>query len=309
MGIPMKHLTSLFDLSREDVEEIFKIAFEIKALHQKGERPLYLQNKLLTQIFDKPSLRTRISFEASMVQLGGDSTFLTSKEAGLQGRESLADVARVISSYSDAIVIRTFSHQLILDIAEFSACPVINGLSDDKHPCQALTDLFTMIELFGKLDDQHLVYIGDGNNVAASLVIACTMFDLPITICTPKGYELDPKFLKEFEGHYKKSQLNVTDDVIEAVKNADVIYTDVWASMGQEDEKEKRAKIFAPYQINQKLMDAAPAECKFLHCLPARRDLEVTDEVMESDQSFVFLQAENRMHLAKGVLTWLINHN
>jgi ornithine carbamoyltransferase len=305
----MKHLISLFDLTKNDVDEILKIAFDIKKLHQKGERPSHLQNRLLTQIFDKPSLRTRTSFEASMVQLGGSSAFMTSAEAGLQGRESLPDVSRVLSSYSDAIVIRTFSHELIENFAKYSTSPVINGLSDDKHPCQALTDLFTMIELFGPLKDQHLVYIGDGNNVAASLVIICTMYDLPVTICTPPGYELDPKFLKEFEGHYSKSKLNVTHDVNEAVKNADVIYTDVWASMGQEEEKEKRAKIFAPYQINKKLMEAAPSDCRFLHCLPARRDLEVTDDVMESNQSDVFLQAENRMHLAKGVLTWLINHN
>ncbi len=305
----MKHLISLFDLTKNDVDEILKIAFDIKKLHQKGERPSHLQNRLLTQIFDKPSLRTRTSFEASMVQLGGFSAFMTSAEAGLQGRESLPDVSRVLSSYSDAIVIRTFSHELIENFAKYSTSPVINGLSDDKHPCQALTDLFTMIELFGPLKNQHLVYIGDGNNVAASLVIICTMYDLPVTICTPIGYELDPKFLKEFKSHYSKSKLNVTHDVNEAVKNADVIYTDVWASMGQEEEKEKRAKIFAPYQINKKLMEAAPSDCRFLHCLPARRDLEVTDDVMESDQSDVFLQAENRMHLAKGVLTWLINHN
>ena len=302
----MKHLKSLLDLSCEDIEEILATACELKRKWAGGERPDLLAGRILTQVFDKPSLRTRISFEAAMLQLGGGSIFLSSKDAGLNGRESLPDVARVLSNYSDAIVLRTFSQSRIDDFARYSSCPVINGLSDDLHPCQALTDLFTMQEVLGDLAGRRLVFVGDGNNVAASLAVAAARKGLVMTVCAPAGFELSPDFLSELRKHIPTADITQTDDPRQAVREADVVYTDVWASMGQESEAAARKKVFAPYQVNAQLMSAAPDTCRFMHCLPAHRGSEVTDEVVDGPQSIVFLQAENRMHLAKGLLVWLL---
>ncbi len=301
-----KHVISLLESTRDEVEEIFSLGAEIKRKLQAGERPALLQGRVLTLLFEKPSLRTRNSFEAGMMQLGGGSIFLSIKDAGLQGRESLPDVARVLSGYSDAIAMRTFSQQLIEDVAAHSSCPVINGLSDESHPCQALTDLFTLREVFGKLEGRRLVYLGDGNNVARSLAILCSMLGVLLTVCTPAEYALKPSFLDQVQQQVGTCTVTQLVDPREAVKAAEVVYTDVWASMGQESEADQRKKIFAPYQVNAELMAHAPTDCKFMHDLPARRGLEVTDEVMDGPNSIVFQQAENRMHLAKGMLVWLL---
>ncbi len=305
----MKNLTTMASLESHETARILELAREIKEKWSKGERPNLLANRVLTQVFEKPSLRTRLSFEAAMQQLGGSAIFLSAADAGLNGRESTADVARVIGSYSDAIVLRTFKQSLIDDFAKFSRCPVINGLSDDDHPCQALTDLFTMQEFFGPVQGLTLAYVGDGNNVARSLAIACAQLGVHFHIAAPRGYQLPPEFDRELRKQYPNLVFRQVEDAATAVKGAHVVYTDVWASMGQEAEKELRARVFAPYQVNAALMQAAGSQAKFMHCLPARRGLEVTDDVMESPASIVFPQAENRMHLAKAVLVRLITEH
>jgi len=303
----MKHLISLPELQPGDLAEILNCTADLKVEFARGERPPLLRNRVLTQIFEKPSLRTRVSFEAAVIQLGGSSIFLTSAEAGLEGRESLPDVARVVSSYSDVIVTRTFSQAAIAEIARNSSCPVINGLSDGRHPCQALTDVFTLKEVFGDVEGRRFVFIGDGNNVATSLAIASAMLEMPMTICTPPEYVLKEEVLADLRRQFPNADITTTTKPQQAVEQADVVYTDVWASMGQESEAKERQQIFAPYQVNAELMAHAPAECRFMHCLPARRGTEVTDEVIDGPQSLVFLQAENRMHLAKGLIVWLLD--
>lgn len=305
----MRHLTSLFDLSSDDTLEILARASELKALDQAGERPPRLAGKVLTQIFEKPSLRTRASFSAAMSHLGGDSQFFETAAAGLEGRESVEDVARVISGYSDVLVLRTFSQQKIEQFADLASCPVVNGLSDDRHPCQALTDLLTLQEEWGDLSGRRLVYVGDGNNVAASLAIACGHLGLRMTHSAPAGYELDETFCALLSERVPGAELTLEPDPVVAVAEADVVYTDVWASMGQEEQKDERSEAFVDYQVNSALMDSAPDTCRFMHDLPARRGLEVTDEVIDGPRSLVFLQAENRMHLAKGLLVWLLAKN
>ena len=302
----LKHLTSLDDLSATDVEEILDIAAVLKRKMLQGDRPARLPGRVLTQVFEKPSLRTRNSFEAAMIQLGGGGIFLSVKEAGLQGRETLADVARVLTSYSDAVVLRTFSQDLIHRFAKFSSCPVINGLSDKRHPCQALTDLFTLKEVFGELNGQHLAYVGDGNNIARSLAVATSMMRLSMTCAAPAGYELKADFLADLKRRFPSAKISQVEDPHQAVKDADVVYTDVWASMGQESEADERQHVFAPYQVNSQLMASASEECLFMHDLPARRNMEVTNEVIDGPHSIAFQQAENRMHLAKGLLVWLM---
>jgi ornithine carbamoyltransferase len=299
-------LTTLLDITPADVDQILSISADLKDRLQRGDRPPLLQGRVLTLVFEKPSLRTRNSFEAAAIQLGGGSVFLTTQDAGLNGRESLPDIARVLSAYSDVLVMRTFSQTLIEEFARISQCPVINGLSDDLHPCQALTDLFTIRETFGHLAGLRLAYIGDGNNVATSLAMAAAYAKMPVTFCSPTGYQLSDTLLTSLRSQFPEADMTLTADPAAAVKNADVVYTDVWASMGQESQAEERRKIFAPYQVNAKLMSKAPKSARFMHDLPAKRGLEVTDDVMDGPQSIVFQQAENRMHLAKGLLVWLL---
>ena len=302
----MKHLISLLNLTVDEVHEILTLSHELKAGWKRGERPALLQGRYLTQVFEKPSLRTRVSFDAAMAQLGGTGLFLPAQDAGLHGRESLADVARVISSYSDAVVLRTFSQKLIEDFASFSKCSIINGLSDDDHPCQALTDILTLQEVWGEVKGKRLVFVGDGNNVANSLAMITSMLGMSMTVCAPRDFELDEDLLQAIRLSFPHSEITQTSDPAAAVANADVVYTDVWASMGQESEADKRNRIFAPYQVNAKLMAKAPSGCLFMHDLPARRGKEVTDDVIDGPNSIVFQQAENRMHLAKGLLVWLL---
>ena len=302
----MRHLTSLLEVTVEDLGKILDLASSLKTAAVAGDRPPRLGGRVLTQIFEKPSLRTRASFDAAMAQLGGSSQFFSADDAGLGGRESIEDVARVISGYSDVLVLRTFSQATIERFAELSSCPVVNALSDDRHPCQALTDLLTIRETFGDLAGRRLVFVGDGNNVAKSLAIACGRAGLSMTLSAPVGYEFDNDFLELLAGVVPDGDLLVEADPIAAVAEADVIYTDVWASMGQESEKSERESAFAGHQVDARLMSAAPETCRFMHDLPARRGLEVTDEVIDGPQSVVFTQAENRMHLAKGLLLWLL---
>jgi ornithine carbamoyltransferase len=305
----MRHLVSLFDLTPADVVEILDLATDLKARLAKGERPPMLENYVLAQVFEKPSLRTRNSFEVAMVHLGGSGIFLTVKEAGLDGRESLPDVAKVLSSYSDVITMRTFSQELIEDFTTHSTCPVINALSDDFHPCQGLTDLLTIRESLGELKGRTVAFVGDGNNVAASLAIAAGLAKMKLNIAAPDGYQLPDKFLSDLRARIPDVQIEQTDDPGKAVSNADVVYTDVWASMGQEAESSKRQQAFADYCVNSDLISKAPAGCRFMHDLPAKRGLEVTDEVIDGEHSIVFQQAENRMHLAKGLFVWLLKKN
>jgi ornithine carbamoyltransferase len=304
----MKHLTSLFDLAPEELIAVLDRAADLKARFRKGDRPQLFPGRVLAQLFEKPSLRTRNSFEAAMIHLGGSGIFLTTAEAGMHGRESLPDVARVLSSFSDLITMRTFSQKLIEEVATYSSCPVINGLSDERHPCQALTDLLTIRESLGRLDDVHLVFVGDGNNVSMSLAIASAMTGMQLTLAAPEGFEFDPAFLQELTRRYPKHRTAQTSCPADAVKSADIVYTDVWASMGQEADAERRKKAFREFQVNEALMQTAPRSARFMHDLPAKRGLEVTDGVMDGEQSIVFEQAENRMHLAKGLFAWLLEH-
>ncbi len=301
----MKHLISLSDLTADDIQEILLTATNLKRKFNKGERPALLQGRVLCMVFEKPSLRTRNSFEAAMIQLGGGGIFLSSQDVGLHGRETLADVARVLSSYCDVVVLRTFSQMLLEEFVRHSSCTVINGLSDDRHPCQALTDLLTLQEAFGRLNGQQLVYVGDGNNIASSLAVAACKLQIALTVCSPPGYELGSDFLAGLKQQHPAAQIVLEADPIEAVKRADVVYTDVWASMGQEAEANQRRKVFAPYQVNAQLMSQAPSGCLFMHDLPAHRGEEVTDEILDGPRSIAFQQAENRMHLAKGLLVWV----
>jgi ornithine carbamoyltransferase len=301
----MRHILDLVDLSAPDLRHLFREAARHKANHRHGERPLTLLGKVLALIFDKPSLRTRVSFQAAIAQLGGDSIFLSGKEAGLDSRESAADVARVVSQYADAIVIRTFRHEAVLAFAEHAVCPVINGLSDRYHPCQALADLFTMHELFGHLTGRCLVFVGDGNNVARSLAIVCQKLGVRFILAAPEGYGFDPAFIALCQEHLS-SMPAFENDPARAVKAADVLYTDVWASMGQEAEAAERRHRFAPFQVNASLLGQAPAHARVMHCLPAHRGEEITSEVMDGGQSAVFQQAGNRMHLQKALLEWLL---
>jgi ornithine carbamoyltransferase len=300
----MKHVVNLLDLSLSDVNAILERAESLKSQWRQGVREPLLAGRVLAQIFEKPSLRTRVSFEAAMQQLGGSSIFLSSKDAGLGGRESIADVARVLTSYCDTVVLRTFSQDLIEQFAAVNRCPVINGLSDASHPCQALTDLFTMQELFGELAGRTLAYVGDGNNVAVSLAEACAMTGVRFVCSAPEGYQLQEKWVQGLRKKFPKASILLNGDPHDAVREADVIYTDVWASMGQEAEKETRSKAFSAFQVNGALLRSAPSHARFMHCLPARRGLEATDEVVDGPQSVVFQQAENRMHLAKGIFAW-----
>lgn len=304
-----RHLTSLYDLSPAELQAVLDTAIELKDKYRRGERPQLFPGRVLAQLFEKPSLRTRNSFEAAMVQLGGGGIFLTTEEAGLNGRESLKDVATVLSSFSDVVTMRTFSQQLIEDFAQHSSCPVINALSDDRHPCQALTDLLTIHEVAGEIKGQHLVFVGDGNNVAMSLAIAASMTGLKFTLAVPNGFEMPADFVADLQKRYPDGDIQQTGDPMTAVKTANFVYTDVWASMGQEEEAERRKAAFASFQVNAELMAAAPVEARFMHDLPAKRGLEVTDEVMDSDQSVVYQQAENRMHLARGLFAWLLRQD
>jgi ornithine carbamoyltransferase len=301
----MRHLISLADLSTAEIERIFAISEDLKAKVEMGLREALLPGRVMALLFEKPSLRTRVSFEAAIAHLGGNSLFLGS-DVGWGARETVADFARVLSQYVDVIVVRANRHQTAADIAAYSSCPVINGLTDFAHPCQALADLFTLKELEGSLKGHTLAYIGDGNNVARSLAVGCGRMGMKFVLAAPRAYQFDAAFLGRLKRDVPKLDLTITDDPAAAVKQATAVYTDVWASMGQESESDTRRRDFAAYQVTPSLMAKAPAGAYFMHCLPAHRGEEVVDEVIDSPQSIVVPQAANRMHVQKGILAWLL---
>jgi ornithine carbamoyltransferase len=302
----MRHFLDLLDLAPEEVGDLLDRTARIKADFERGKRDPVLLGRVLGLVFEKPSLRTRASFQAAMAQLGGASVFLTGNEAGLGSRETVPDFARVMSQYVDAVVLRTFSHATVEVFASFASCPVINGLSDYYHPCQALADLFTCKEEFGKLEGRTLAFIGDGNNVARSLAICCAKLSVNFVLAAPEGYGFDKAFLDLYERDLPKRYFLQNGKPEHAVEHADIIYTDVWTSMGQEAERERRMQVFSGYQVNEALLAQAPAHARFMHCLPAHRGEEVSAGVMDGKRSIVFQQAGNRMHAQKALLLWLL---
>ncbi len=301
----MRNLLTVADLKSAEIDRIFAITQDLKAKYDQGRRDALLPGRVMALLFEKPSLRTRVSFEAGMINLGGSSIFL-GNEAGFGSRESVADFGRVLSQYADVIVVRAHKHQTAVDLAQYSACAVVNGLTDFAHPCQALADLYTMKESVGRLKGQTLAYVGDGNNVAHSLAEGCGKMGIRFAIASPKGYEFDAEFLAHLNDEVPDLDLLTTADPAEAVKGAAAVYTDVWTSMGQEEESEKRRQVFADYQVNAKLMAQAPEGALFMHCLPAHRGEEVTNEVIDGPQSVVVQQAANRLHVQKGILAWIL---
>jgi ornithine carbamoyltransferase len=304
----MKHLICLADTSSDEIWHVLSTARDLKAeWKETGNKPL-LASKSLAMIFEKPSLRTRTSFEMAMVHLGGHALYLSPSEIGLGTRESVGDIARVLSRYVDAIEARVFAHRTIEELARCANVPVINGLSDFVHPCQALGDVLTLWEHKGEVTGQKLAFVGDGNNVANSLMFIGGKLGMQIAIATPVGYEPHPAALRLAQQAARASggQIVVTNDPIEAVRDADVVYTDVWASMGQEGEAEERKARFHGFQVNAALMGHARPDALFMHCLPAHRGEEVTDEVADSANSVIFDEAENRLHAQKAVLAILM---
>ena len=313
-----RDLLSIKDLTTKEIEEIFDLAVKLK--RNKSKFSKVLAGKSLALIFQKPSNRTRVSFEVGMYQLGGNSVYLSPGEINLGVRESVKDVAKTISRYVDGIVLRTFEHKNCLDMAAAAGVPVINGLSDFSHPCQALADLFTISEKFarlnsashklgGRLKGLTLAYVGDGNNVCNSLLFAAAKTGMNIAVATPAGYAPDGQVVKDAKEVAKEtgSQIRITQDPLSAVNGANVVYTDVWASMGQEEEISKRKIIFKDFQINARLLTNAATGVLVMHCLPAHRGEEITDEMMDSKNSVVFDQAENRMHVQKAILIKLLS--
>ncbi len=302
-----KDLLSVADLTKKEMDDLFRLAIRIKKPTKAGRSPKLLADRTLAMVFEKPSLRTRVTFETGMTQLGGHAIFL---EMLLGRRESTPDIARNLCRWVDLIMARTFAHKSVAEMAEHSTVPVINALSDLEHPCQILADFLTILEHKKRLRGLKLVYAGDGNNVANSLLLAAATQGMHMTVACPQGYDPDKGIWSRARALAAKgrSQLAIMRDPREAVKGADIVYTDVWASMGQESEKEMRARIFAPYQVNRQLMSMAKKDAIFLHCLPAHRGDEVTDEVLDGPQSRVLDEAENRMHVQKAIMVTLYKH-
>lgn len=303
----MKHFLSLADLTSAELTELLELARSLKDEWRSGGNKPVLKGKSLALVFQKPSLRTRVSFEMGMVHLGGYAFYLSPTEIKMGGRESIPDVARVLSSYVDGIMARVFAHDHILQLAAHSRVPVINGLSDYNHPAQALSDLFTILEVKGRLDGLRLAYVGDSNNVARSLMFGAARMGMHFVAASPPGYQLRADDLAlGRQLRVADTQVETIEDPIAAVTDADVIYTDVWTSMGQEAETERRLQVFPPYQVNQALVNHAHPDCLVMHCLPAHRGEEITDEVADGPHSVLFPQAENRMHAQKAILVKLM---
>ncbi len=303
----MKHFITLLDI---DVDELQSLLGQAAALKRelkstRGNLAPRLAGRTLGMLFEKPSLRTRVSFEAAMAQLGGASIFLGA-EAGWGKRESLADFAQTLTRYIDVLVFRGNDHRTVCEFSRHACCPTINGLTQLSHPCQALADILTIQECFSELNNVKVTFIGDGNNVARSLAVACAMTGASFVLAGPAQYRFDAEFVDSLVARYPKAKIESTDDPQIAVQDAHVVYTDVWASMGDENQRDQRTRDFQIYQVNAALMDHALPEAKFMHCLPARRGEEVTDEVMDGPRSIVFDQAENRMHAQKAILLHLL---
>ena len=302
----MKDFLSIKDCPAGQLTELLSLAAELKKVYRTGGRDLCLAGKTLAMLFEKPSLRTRISFEVAMTDLAGTAIYIKPEDIGGIGkREPVKDMARVLDRYVDGICTRTFEHATIVELAGFASVPVINALSDFSHPCQAMADMLTIQEHFGKLAGVKIAYVGDGNNVARSLAFACAKLGLKLQIASPTGYELDAESIAA-ANRVAHDCIGQTNDPKQAVAGADVIYTDTWVSMGQEDEKQKRIADFKGFQINADLLKSAPAGAKIMHCLPAYRGLEITDEVFESANSIIFDQAENRLHFQRALLKKLM---
>jgi ornithine carbamoyltransferase len=302
----MRHLVAISDLKPDELRELLDLAVRLKTPGASPRQPLPLAGRCMALMFEKPSLRTRVSFEAAMEKLGGSCIFVGAHEVQLGVRETIADFARVISQYIDVLVARVFDHRHVVELAKYATVPVINGLSDLAHPCQALADLLTVRELFGDVTGRTITFVGDGNNVARSLAVGCRLLGAQFILAAPRGYEFSDAFLNRLRQQPGTGDVSVVRDAAAAVRDADVIYTDVWTSMGQETESDRRRAAFAPFQVNADLMRHAPAHAKLMHCLPAHRGEEVTDDVLDGPQSVVIPQAANRLHAQKALLVWLL---
>ncbi len=304
----MRHFLSILDATPDELRHLLAEAGRLKADLALGKRPPLLAGRVLGLVFEKPSLRTRASFEAAMIQLGGGAMFFGPNDGKMGVREPVADFARTLAGYCDAVALRVFKHETLTEYASHSKVPVINALSDTAHPCQALGDLLTIQEVFGGLEGKTLVFVGDGNNVARSVALGCGVFGLRFILASPDGYSFDDDFLRSYRRIAPKGELVLNGHPDHAVGEADVIYTDVWTSMGQEAEAAKRRQEFAPFQVNQALLEKAPAHARVMHCLPAVRGEEVDEAAMEGERSVVFQQAENRLHAQKALLVWLMQN-
>jgi len=295
------------DLSPAELEELFELTARLKAEPAAFQQTL--AGRTLAMVFEKSSTRTRVSFEAGMFQLGGHALFLSSRDIQLGRGEAIEDTARVLDRYVDAIMARTFAHQTVVDLARFAGVPVINGLSDALHPCQALADFFTLREIYGSLEGRKLAYVGDGNNVAHSLLLTAPAVGMDVAIASPEGYQVKTEFLDGARrlATERGTRVEVSDDPAAAVEGASAVYTDVWASMGQEEEAELRRQAFAGYQVTVELMDRAMPEAVFLHCLPCHRGEEVAAAVVDGPRSRIFDEAENRLHAQKALLVTLLS--
>lgn len=301
---------AIADYSSKKIIDMLELALHLKEEYFANGNPPRLKGRVLAMIFNKSSLRTRISFDMAMRQLGGDALFISPDEIGLGKRESIADVARVLSGYVSVIMARVFAHEHVVELAKWASIPVINGLSDYNHPCQAMADLLTMLEHFGKLEGLDISYIGDGNNVAVSLMHAAAKVGANFCVANPEGYSIPKKAIETGKKIAAEtgSSLHFVSDPNEAAEGADVVYTDTWTSMGQEEEAKKREKIFPPYQINTALIKKAKPTAIVMHCLPAHRGQEITDEIADGPQSVIFTQAHNRLHAQKAILVKLLNN-
>ena len=305
----MKDFIAISDFSSDEIQDLLDLAVKLKKQYfKKGNKPIF-KGKVLGMIFQKPSLRTRVSFDMAMRHCGGYALYLSPAEIGLGKRESIADVARVLSGYVQVLMARTFDHDHVVELAKWADVPVVNGLSDYNHPCQGMADALTIIEKFGKKSKGlNVSYVGDANNVAVSLMHVCAQLGWNFTVANPEGYDMDPKAVEIGQKLAKKSKSNITflRDPHDAVKKAHVIYTDTWTSMGQEEETAKREKIFPPYQVNAGLVAEADKDVIVMHCLPAHRNQELTDDVADGPHSVIFPQAHNRLHAQKAILARLL---
>jgi len=301
----MRHFLTIIDHDPDTLRHLLVEAARLKAEAARGQFADTLRHKIVGLVFEKPSLRTRVSFEAGVAQLGGTSLFQAGGEVGLGVRETVPDFARTMSQFVSGIVLRVFKHATVEQVARWGTVPVINGLSDTSHPCQAMADVLTLQETAGDVAGKTIAFIGDGNNVARSLAVLCGKLGVTFVLARPDGYGFPAEFAKNYTARVAPRLPEETTDPAAAVKAADVIYTDVWTSMGQEAEREDRLRVFAPYQVNAALLKKAPKHAKVLHCLPAHRGEEITDDVMEGPASAVFQQAGNRMHAQKAILEWV----
>ena len=305
----MTHFIAVADWTTPELRHALDVALRLKRqLRETGHNDPILAGRTLAMIFEKPSLRTRVSFAVGMTQLGGNGLLLRNEEVGLGTREPLKDIARVLSGMCDGVMARTFEHEKVTELAAYSTVPVINGLTDFSHPCQAMADLMTIEERFGKLAGLTLAFIGDGNNVARSLAVACGKFGMKFILASPTGYQLAAEEIDRIRRQVPGVELHLTTDPGEAVRQADVLCTDTWISMGQESEKAKRVQDFAGFQVDEKLLAIAPKHAVVLHCLPAYRGMEISAVALEGPQSLVFAEAENRLHFQKGLLAVLMGN-